>query len=64
MDRHHLETILYPFGGFFVVAFLAALFQKGNELCKRVIDRLSEMEEDVEQEIREFKEFEQEEGHE
>lgn len=60
----HLETILYPFGGFFVVAFLAALFQKGNELCKRIIDRLSEMEEVVEQEIREFKEFEQEEGHE
>lgn len=56
-----IETILYPFGGFFVVAFLAALFQKGNEISKRLIDHLGEVEEEVKTEIKEFEEFEEEE---
>ncbi len=56
-----METLLYPFGGFIVVAFLAALFQKGNELFKRLVDRLSEMEEDVEEELEEIEKLKEKE---
>ncbi len=49
-----VPTLLYPFGGFFVVAFLAALFQKGNELFKRAVDRMAEAEEEARAELEEM----------
>ena len=52
-----MQTLLYPFGGFFVVAFFAALFQKGNELFKRLMNRLDEVEEEAQAEMEEFEKF-------
>ncbi len=49
-----IPALLYPFGGFFIVAFLAALFQKGNELFKRFVDRLSAMEEEAQEQLEEI----------